>query len=75
MHQLPMIDHDKLCQIASQTNLELTAEEKEKFSRQLSDIVDWLDNINEVNTVHVLPTKNSDDRSNMIQIDDFLSNN
>ncbi|MBO1345948.1 MAG: hypothetical protein EBE86_000420 [Hormoscilla sp. GUM202] len=37
----------------------------------MSKIFNWLDKINEVDTNNVLPTKNPDDSSNMIQIDDL----
>ncbi|MBC6478129.1 MAG: hypothetical protein GDA56_10400 [Hormoscilla sp. GM7CHS1pb] len=66
-----MIARDKVRKISSYTHLELTAEEEENYSLQLSKIFNWLDKINEVDTNNVLPTKNPDDSSNMIQIDDL----
>ena len=36
--------------IANLARLQLTAKEKEKFSHQLSDILDWVDQLKEVDT-------------------------
>ena len=50
--------------IANLARLELSAEEKEGFSRQLADILDYINKLNELDVVqvkptsHVLPLKN-----------------
>jgi aspartyl-tRNA(Asn)/glutamyl-tRNA(Gln) amidotransferase subunit C len=41
--------------IALLANLELTADEKESFSAQLADIVDFIDQLNELDTSAVEP--------------------
>ncbi len=41
--------------IASLSNLELTAEEKQSFSLQLAAIVEYIDQLNEVDTSSVKP--------------------
>lgn len=42
--------------IASLARLELTSDEKERFRRQLSDILDYAARLSEVQTDDVLPT-------------------
>jgi aspartyl-tRNA(Asn)/glutamyl-tRNA(Gln) amidotransferase subunit C len=41
--------------VAHLSRLELTDEEKEKFGRQLSDIVGYMDKLNELDTADVEP--------------------
>lgn len=45
------IDH-----VAKLANLSLTDEEKKKFEKQLSQILDYIDKLNEVDTKNVEPT-------------------
>lgn len=42
--------------IAKLSRLELTAAEKEKFAEQLSDILSYVDQLNEVDTTNIEPT-------------------
>ena len=49
------IDVKKVAKLA---NLELTTEEEEKYSQQLSKILDYIEQLNEVNTEGVEPTYN-----------------
>lgn len=54
----------KIDHIAMLARLELTNEEKEIFSKQLSSIIEYIDKLNELDTTgidptaHVLPIKN-----------------
>ncbi len=42
--------------IAMLARLELTAEEKEMFGSQLSNILDYMEKLNELNTIDIEPT-------------------
>jgi aspartyl-tRNA(Asn)/glutamyl-tRNA(Gln) amidotransferase subunit C len=50
------IDRKEVKYIAHLARLELTAEEEEKFSRQLGEILIYVDKLKEVDTHNVRPT-------------------
>lgn len=49
------ITHEEVDKIARLANLELTAEEKQEFSSQLAAIVEYIDQLNELDTSAVRP--------------------
>ncbi len=49
---------DAVKHVAKLANLPLTSEEEEKYSEQLSKILDYIDQLNEVDTSSVEPTFN-----------------
>lgn len=58
------IDRDQIDRVATLARLKLTEEEQEAFSRQLSDIVSYVEKINELDTDtiepadHIVPIEN-----------------
>ncbi len=50
------IDRKEVKYIAHLARLQLTSEEEEKFSRQLGEILTYVDKLKEVNTRNVPPT-------------------
>ena len=55
--------------IAKLANLSLTAEEEEKYSEQLSKILGYVDQLNEVDTSNVEPTFNITPNQNVMRED------
>lgn len=47
------IDEKDIVKVASLARLELTGAEKDEFSRQLSDIIEYVEKINELDTASV----------------------
>ncbi|NOY65495.1 MAG: Asp-tRNA(Asn)/Glu-tRNA(Gln) amidotransferase subunit GatC [Nitrospirae bacterium] len=69
--------------IAMLARLKLTEEEKELFSEQLSKILDYIEKLNELDTVdveptsHVIPLRNvfrKDEPAQSLSVDDALKN-
>ena len=55
--------------VAKLARLELTEEEKEKFTRQLGDVLKYVDQMNEVDTSHVEPLSHPIDFVNVMRED------
>lgn len=55
--------------VAKLARLELTEEEKEKFTRQLGDVLKYVDQMNEVNTDNVEPLSHPIDFVNVMRDD------
>ena len=51
-----MIDKDEVRYIADLASLKLSEEEVEKFSKQLSDILDYVEKLDELDTEEIVPT-------------------
>lgn len=49
---------DQVKKVAKLANLPLTSEEEEKYSEQLSKILDYIEQLNQVDTKNVEPTFN-----------------
>lgn len=60
-------DVDKIARLA---NLPLTTEEKDKFSKQLFNILSYIAKLNEVDTTNVEPTFNVTGESNVMREDE-----
>lgn len=61
---------DQVKHVAKLANLPLSKEEKEKYSDQLSKILDYIDKLNEVDTSNVEPTFNVTGLSNVLREDE-----
>lgn len=55
--------------VAKLANLPLTSEEEEKYSNQLSKILDYIEQLNKVDTSNVEPTFNVSGQSNVLAED------
>jgi len=58
------IDH-----VAKLANLPLTEKEKNKFAKQLSETLDYINKLNEINTVNINPTSQVTDLNNITRED------
>ena len=56
--------------VAKLANLPLTDEEEEKYSQQLSKILDYIEQLNKVDTKDVEPTFNVSGQSNIMRKDE-----
>lgn len=63
------ISRDQVKHIAKLANLPLTSEEEEKYSEQLSKILDFVEQLNKVETEGVEPTFNVSGQENVMQED------
>lgn len=57
--------------IAKLSRLELSVSEKEKFAGQLSDVLEYVSQLNEVNTENVEPTAQATGLVNVIEEDEI----
>lgn len=60
---------DQVKKVAKLANLPLTYEEEEKYSEQLSNILDYFEQLNKVDTSKVEPTFNVTGQSNVMRED------
>lgn len=61
---------DQIKHVAKLANLPITSEEEEKYSEQLSKILDYVDQLNQVATSDVEPTFNVTGQSNVMREDE-----
>ena len=61
---------DQVKKVAKLANLPLTAEEEEKYSEQLSKILDYIGQLNSVDTSTVEPTFNVTGQSSVMRADE-----
>ncbi|MEA5517277.1 Asp-tRNA(Asn)/Glu-tRNA(Gln) amidotransferase subunit GatC [Nodularia sp. UHCC 0506] len=66
-----MIDREQVHKVALLARLELTPEEEEKFTTQLGSILDYIEQLNEVDVSDVLPTTRAIDVSNVTRKDEL----
>lgn len=66
------LDLEQIEHIAKLSKLELTAEEKDKYSRELSSVLDYVEQLSEVDTDNVEPTANITGLSNVFRSDEVL---
>lgn len=59
--------------VAKLARLELTEEEKEKFTRQLGDVLKYVEQMNEVDTIGVEPMAHAFDVVNVMREDKVVS--
>lgn len=63
---------DQVKHVAKLANLPLTPGEEEKYAEQLSNILDYVDKLNQVNTEGVEPTFNVTGSENVLSEDSAL---
>lgn len=63
---IEQVDH-----IAKLSKLELTEEEKEKYAEQLSSVLEYVDQLSEVDTEGIEPTSNITGQSNVMRDDEI----
>lgn len=61
---------DRVKHVAKLANLPLTSDEEKKYSQQLSKILDYIDQLNSVDTKDVEPTFNVSGQSNIVAKDE-----
>ncbi len=64
-----MIDLEQVRKVALLARLELTAAEEEQFTEQLSGILDYVEQLKELNTDDVEPTTRAIELSNITRTD------
>lgn len=64
------LTNDQVKKVAKLANLPLTPNEEELYSEQLSKILDYIDQLNKVNTDGVEPTFNVTELSNVMRKDE-----
>lgn len=63
------IDRDQVRKVAHLARLALTPQEEEQFTSQLSDILDYFQQLSELDTESVSPTARAIDVSNVTRVD------
>ena len=74
-YQLPiiniMLDREQVHKVALLARLELTPEEEEKFTTQLGSILDYFEQLSELDVSNVKPTTRTITLSNVTRIDEL----
>ena len=65
-----MIDRAQVQKVAHLARLELTSEEQEQFTTQLSGILEYVEQLNELDTTDVTPTTRAIDVENITRPDE-----
>ena len=66
-----MIDKEEVRKVAKLARLELTPEEEVQFTGQLNGILDYFEQLSELDTTKVKPTTRAIDVSNVMRSDDL----
>ena len=66
-----MIDREQVRKVANLARLELTPEEEEQFTSQLGNILDYFQQLSELDVSDVAPTTRAIDVSNVTRTDDL----
>lgn len=66
-----MINREQVRKVAHLARLELTPEEEERFTVQLNDILEYFEQLNELDTDQVPPTARAIDVSNVTRPDEL----
>lgn len=64
-----MIDREQVHKVAHLARLDLSAGEEEQFTTQLNGILDYFEQLNELDTTSVQPTTRAIDVSNVARLD------
>lgn len=64
-----MLDSDQVRKVAHLARLDLTADEEKTFTSQLGDILDYIEQLKELDTDDVKPTARAIDVSNVTRTD------
>ncbi len=65
-----MIDDKEVMHIANLARLKITDEEREQFKVQLSNILDYFQKLDELDTSNVEPMKHVIDTQNVLRVDE-----
>ncbi len=65
-----MIDRDQVRKVAHLARLELTEAEEERFTTQLNDILNYFEQLSELEVADIPPTTRAIDVSNVTRVDD-----
>ena len=68
-----MLDREQVHKVALLARLELTPDEEEKYAVQMSSILDYFEQLSELDTDGVEPTTRAIDLSNITRIDKQIS--
>ena len=66
-----MIDREQVRKVANLARLELTPDEEEQFTTQLGSILEYIEQLNELDVTDVLPTTRAIDVSNVTREDNL----
>lgn len=66
-----MIDREQVRKVALLARLELTPAEEERFTAQVGDILDYFEQLSELDVSQVEPTTRAIDVSNITRVDDL----
>ncbi|MGQ4647419.1 Asp-tRNA(Asn)/Glu-tRNA(Gln) amidotransferase subunit GatC [Lyngbya aestuarii] len=66
-----MIDREQVRKVANLARLEMTPQEEEQFAGQLSNILDYFEQLSELDTDDVPPTTRAIDVSNVTRPDEL----
>ena len=64
-----MIDREQVRKVANLARLELTTEEEAQFTTQLGSILDYIEQLNQLDVTNVAPTTRAIDDSNITRED------
>jgi aspartyl-tRNA(Asn)/glutamyl-tRNA(Gln) amidotransferase subunit C len=68
---MPIIDRDQVHKVANLARLEMTAEEEEQLTAQMSSILEYFQQLSELDTTDVPPTTRAIDVSNVTRADEL----
>lgn len=66
------IDEKEISRVSKLARLELSDEEKNEFSKQLSDIISYVEKVNELDTKNIMPADHIVDLKNVYREDKAL---
>lgn len=66
-----MIDREQVHKVANLARLELTVEEEEQFAAQMNNILEYFEQLSELDTADVPPTTRAIDVSNVTRPDEL----
>ncbi len=69
-----MIDRDTVRKVANLARLELTPQQEDQFTTQLGSILDYFEQLSELDVSKVQPTTRAIDVSNVTRADEMQSN-
>ncbi len=68
---MPIIDRDRVHKVANLARLEMTAEEEEQMTAQISSILEYFEQLSELDTTDIPPTTRAIDVSNVTRPDEL----
>ena len=70
---MSIIDREQVRKVARLARLEISSAEEEQFASQLSDILEYFEQLSELDTSKVLPTTRAIDISNITRFDELIA--